>query len=131
MAGIAPASEALPSARRDEQTAAGDPPRSRVRRWAPAALTVVGVAALLWLVYRPWSLNFDARYALLWARDLWSGHAPEYDAAFAPTPHPLQTALSSLALPFGDAADNVAVLGVLVSIGALVWLTFRLGSEPF
>src|SRR3954469_12811327 len=131
MAGIAPASEALPSARRDEQTAAGDPPRSRVRRWAPAALTVVGVAALLWLVYRPWFLNYDARYALLWARDLWQGHAPEYAADFAPTPHPLQTAVSSLALPFGDAADDLAVIGILVSFGVLVWLAFALGAQLF
>src|SRR3954447_7100304 len=131
MAGIAPASEALPSSRRDEQTAAGDPRRGRVRRWAPAALTVVGVAALLWLVYRPWFLNYDARYALLWARDLWTGHAPEYDAAFAPTPHPLQTALSSLALPFGDGADDLATLGILLAFGALVWLSYRLGAELF
>jgi hypothetical protein len=86
---------------------------------------------VLWIVYRPWSLNFDARYALLWAHDLWTGHAPEYDAAFAPTPHPLQTALSSLALPFGEGADDVAVVAVLLSFGALVWLTFRLGAELF
>jgi hypothetical protein len=94
-------------------------------------LTVAGVAALLWLLYRPWFLNYDARYALLWARDLWTGHAPEYGASFAPTPHPLQTAISSLALPFGDAADDVATVGILLSFGALVWLAFRLGSELF
>jgi hypothetical protein len=131
MAGIAPASEAPTGARRDDQAATAAPPRSRLRRVGPAALTIAGVAALLWLLYRPWFLNYDARYALLWARDLWTGHAPEYDAAFAPTPHPLQTAVSSLALPFGDAADDVATLGILLAFGALVWLTFRLGAELF
>src|SRR3954449_7990165 len=131
MAGIAPASEALPSARRDHATPAGEPPRGRLRRWAPALLTIAGVAALMWLLYRPWFLNYDARYALLWARDLWTGHAPEYRAAFAPTPHPLQTAISSLALPFGDAADDLATVGILLCFGALVWLAFQLGAELF
>src|SRR3954468_798053 len=131
MAGIAPASEAPTGARRDDQAATGAPPRSRLRRFGPAALTIAGVAALMWLLYRPWFLNYDARYALLWARDLWTGHAPQYDAAFAPTPHPLQTAVSSLALPFGDAADDLATLGILLAFGALVWLTYRLGAELF
>src|SRR4051812_41525847 len=36
---------------------------------APAAVVIVRVALLLKLVYRPWHLNYDARYALLWARD--------------------------------------------------------------
>jgi hypothetical protein len=111
--------------------AAGGPQQPALRRFAPAALTIVGVAALLWIVYRPWYLNYDARYALLWARDLWQGHTPEYLADFAPTPHPLQTAISSLALPFGDAADDLAVIGILVSFGVLVWLAFALGAELF
>src|SRR3954452_14946054 len=130
MAGIAPGSEAVNSARRE----AGAPPpggRPPLARWAPMLVTVAGVAALLWLVYRPWFLNYDARYSLLWARDLWTGHAPEYTASFAPTPHPLQTAVSSLALPFGEAADDVATLGILLCFGALVWLAFRLGAELF
>jgi hypothetical protein len=132
MAGIAPASEAVTRARRAGGAAAGGgTPRSRLRRSAPALATIFGVAGLMWLVYRPWFLNYDARYALLWARDLWTGHAPEYTSAFAPTPHPLQTAVSSLALPFGDAADDVATLGILLAFGVLVWLAYRLGAELF
>jgi hypothetical protein len=116
--------------------AAASPPKSdamtgAVRRALPALVTIPGIAAVLWLVYRPWFLNYDARYALLWARDLWQGHAPEYTADFAPTPHPLQTAVSSLALPFGEAADDVAVLGMLLCFGALVWLAYRLGAQLF
>ena len=42
-------------------------PHSRV---LPAVATVVGVAVLLRLVYEPWFLNYDARYALVWARDI-------------------------------------------------------------
>jgi hypothetical protein len=132
MAGIASASEAMMSAQREDRPAAGGgSPRARLRRLAPALATILGVALALWLVYRPWFANYDARYALLWARDLWTGHAPDYTAAFAPTPHPLQTAVSSLALPFGDAADDVATLGILLSFGVLVWLAYRLGAELF
>ena len=44
------------------------------RRLAPAAAISVVVALALDLVYRPLSLNSDARYALLWAQDLSNGH---------------------------------------------------------
>ena len=68
---------------------------------------MVGVAALLKLVYGPWYLNYDARYALLWARDALHGLTPEYKADFAPTPHPLETARRARsALPFGDGGDR-------------------------
>ena len=104
---------------------------ARAARLAPAALTAAAVAVLLDVVYGPWYLNYDARYALLWARDLAHGFAPEYRAAFAPTPHPGQTAVALLALPFGAAADDLLVLAVLLAFGALVYLTYRLGAELF
>lgn len=105
--------------------------RNRVLRLAAPLATVVGVAGLLRLLYDPWYLNYDARYSLLWAGDLWHGLKPDYGADFAPTPHPLQTAVSSLALPFGNSADQVLTWIVLLSFGALVWLVYRLGSELF
>jgi len=105
--------------------------RAAAARFAPAVVTSAVVAAVLYLLYAPWFLNYDARYALLWAHDLAQGFAPEYEADFAPTPHPLQTAFGLLALPFGDASDNVLVAAVLLSFGALVFLAFRLGSELF
>ncbi len=100
-------------------------------RWLPAVVTIVGVAVVMYLVYDPWYLNYDARYALLWAHDLWHGFTPEYTADFAPTPHPLEMVIGSLALPFGDGADRAMVWVVLLSFGALVWLSFRLGAELF
>ncbi len=100
-------------------------------RWLPAAATIVGVAALMYLVYDPWYLNYDARYALLWAHDLWHGATPDYTADYAPTPHPLQMAVSSFALPFGDHADSVLAGMMLLCFGALVYLTFALGGELF
>lgn len=102
-----------------------------LRRSLPAASTIVAVAVLARLVYNPWYLNYDARYALLWARDFWHGFNPDFLADFAPTPHPLSTALSSLALPFGHAGDQVIVWLVLLGFGALVWLSYRLGAQLF
>jgi hypothetical protein len=105
--------------------------RASLSRLLPAVATVTGVAVVLRVVYDPWFLNYDARYSLLWARDVWTGHKPDYLADFAPTPHPLQTAVSSLALPFGDASDQVVTWMVLLCFGALVWLTYRLGAALF
>ncbi len=102
-----------------------------VRRLAPAAATSVLVAIVLDLIYGPWFLNYDARYALLWAQDLANGHAPEYEADFAPTPHPLQTAFGLLALPFGEASDDIFTFATLLAFGALVYLVFALGRELF
>jgi hypothetical protein len=103
-------------------------------RWRPvlgAVATAAGVAVLLAAVYRPSFVNYDAMYALLWARDAWEGFAPEYAADFAPTPHPLATALSSLALPLGHGADLAVLWAMLLSFGALVYLAYRLGAELF
>ncbi len=102
-----------------------------LRRALPAAGTIVVAAVVLRLVYDPWFLNYDARYALLWAHDVWHGFTPDYTAPFAPTPHPLSTAISSLALPFGDGGDQLVLWLVLLGFGATVWLAYRLGSELF
>src|SRR3712207_8377881 len=95
--------------------------RVRLAPLLPCALTIVGIAAVLRVVFDGWYLNYDARYALLWARDAWTGHLPEYTADFAPTPHTLQMAVSSLALPFGDASDDIVGFIVLLCFRALVW----------
>ena len=102
-----------------------------LRRALPLAATMLGVAVALRLIFEPWFLNYDARYALLWARDFWQGQTPEYTADFAPTPHPLQMAYSSLALPFGEVADDILVFFGLLLFGALVYVIYRLGKEIF
>ncbi len=83
------------------------------------------------VAYDAWYLNYDARYGLLWARDIARGLTPDYEAPFAPTPHPLSTAWSALALPFGQDGDRLMVWFVLLSFGALVYLAYRLGAELF
>jgi hypothetical protein len=106
-------------------------PRAALIRLLPATATIVGIAGLLRVVYDPWYMNYDARYALLWARDAWTGFMPEFKADFAPTPHPLSTLVSSLGLPFGHGGDAVIVWITLLSFGLLVWLVFRLGEVLF
>jgi hypothetical protein len=106
-------------------------PSRGARRWVPAVATTVGVALLLFVVYAPTYVNYDAQWALAWAHDAWHGFLPEYTADFAPTPHPLATAVSSLALPFGSEADTVILWLTLLSFGALVFLTYRLGEVLF
>jgi hypothetical protein len=101
------------------------------KRLLPAAATVVGVAVLLKLLFGPWYLNYDARYALLWARDLTRGLTPEYTADFAPTPHPLETAVSVLAAPFGDDGAAIMLWLILLAFGLLTWLVYRLGTVLF
>jgi len=105
--------------------------RPMLRSVLPPLLVIVGVAVLCGLAYAPWYLNYDTRYALVWAHDLWHGFSPEYTAAFAPTPHPLWTAAASLALPFGEHADDAMAWLVLGSFGVVIWLTYRLGEELF
>ena len=102
-----------------------------LRRFGPPALVAVVVAALMQLVYDPWYLNYDARYALVWAQDLTHGFLPEYKADYAPTPRPFQTVLGLIATPFGDAADNVMTWFALLSLGVLAWLLYRLGETLF
>jgi len=104
--------------------------RTRLR-FLPALGTVLGVAVLLKIVYGPWFLNYDARYALVWARDLATGLTPDYEGPFAPTPHPLETAASLVAVPFGTGGDALMLWAALLCFGVLVWLAFALGRELF
>ena len=91
--------------------------RAALRRALPGVGVAVALAALVRLVYAPWYGNYDVRYALLWARDILHGHTPDYEAGFAPTPHPLSIAWSAIGLPFGDSAGSVMVMVSLVGLG--------------
>src|SRR3954471_13089612 len=105
--------------------------RPMLRSVLPYVVVVACVGALVVVLYDPWYLNYDTRYALLWARDLVHGLTPAYTADFAPTPHPLWTAIAGVALLFGDYANDAMTAFVLVSFGTLVWLVYKLGEELF
>jgi hypothetical protein len=112
--------------------ATASPSRPATRAVArPAIAAVAACAVVLYVAYGPSYINYDAQYALLWARDAWTGFSPDYTADFAPTPHPLATAVSSLALPLGHDADLAMLWLILILFGYLGWLTYRLGAELY
>lgn len=126
----APHSAAAPPADAPAQPGARPRAHRPAATFAAAVATVVGVAVALRLAFDQY-LNYDARYALLWGRDLARGLKPDYTADFAPTPHPLETVVSILAVPFGDGADPLLEWLILACFGLLVWLTYRLGEQLF
>ena len=105
----------------------------RARRLAPAAATsaVVAVAARPASTGRGSSTTTPATRCCGRSDLAQRPHAASTRRDFAPTPHPLQTAFSLLALPFGDAADDVLTFATLLAFGALVYLAFALGAELF
>lgn len=105
--------------------------RELIRSNLPAFLTIVGAPLVLFLIYgRPY-LNYDASYSLVWANDIAHGLTPDYNGYIAPTPHPLQTLVSFLALPLGSLTEDVLAWTVMLAFGVLVWVVYRLGSELF
>lgn len=96
-----------------------------------ALATIVGVPLLLRLVYGAPFLNYDASYSLVWARDIAHGFTPDYKGFIAPTPHPLQTFASFLALPLGDATTTVLAWLVMLCFGGIVYIVFLLGRQLF
>jgi hypothetical protein len=98
------------------------------KRALPAAATILLVAVLMWVIYDPWYLNYDARYALDWARDIVHGFTPDFEAPYAPTPHPFSIGLSFLGVALGD---WVIPWLVLLGFGTLVWLSYLLGARLF
>jgi hypothetical protein len=97
-----------------------------------ALTTIVGVTLLLRLVYGAPFLNYDASYSLVWARDIAHGLTPDYNGFIAPTPHPLQTFASFLALPLGTGATTtVLAYAVMLCFGGIVYVVFLLGRQLF
>ena len=97
----------------------------------PAVAVIVGVPLIYWLVYGPPYLNYDASYSLLWAHDIAHGFTPDYKDFIAPTPHPLQTFVSFLALPLGSATAGALAWLVMLCFGGLCWVVYKIGKELF
>ncbi|MEA2357999.1 MAG: hypothetical protein QOI62_1259 [Solirubrobacteraceae bacterium] len=99
-----------------------------MRRGKAIAWTVVlGLAA--WALVGRGLVNYDTLYALVWGRDLAHGTLPDYDVSLAPTPHPLATLAGAILSPLGAAGAIGATLVLAFAwLGALGWVTFRLGE---
>jgi hypothetical protein len=101
------------------------------RRWELAgALAVLLAAAATWAI-APTYPNYDSYYHLVWGRELLDGLEPSFEAYAAPTQHPLYVALGAALSLLGEGADRALVLLCLLSQGALVLGTYRLGAATF
>lgn len=87
------------------------------------AITVVGVALLCRARY----VGYDDAWAALWGEQLASGQLPDYDAPFAPTPHPLANLISSLASSLGIPAGETLLGSTIVAFCAAVLLLLAAG----
>jgi hypothetical protein len=103
---------------------------SLAERLERPVVAVAAVAAVVWWALVPTYPNYDAYYHLVWGREVLDGALPSFEAYAAPTPHPLELAVTTLLAPF-DAADRVLVLVTLLALVALAWGTWRLGLALF
>ena len=94
-----------------------------------AAAALVGLAVFAFFGHA--FLNYDSFYALLWGSDLAHGRSPDFEAAVAPTPHPLLVLVSVPLSVVGDAAEDVLLAAGLLALGLLAVGLFRLGQELF
>ena len=99
-----------------------------MRRGKAIAWTVV-LGLVAWALAGRGLANYDTLYSLVWGRDLAHGRLPDYDVSLAPTPHPLATLAGALLAPLGATGAVDATLALaFVSLGALGWVTYRLGE---
>jgi hypothetical protein len=103
-------------------------PSSRLP-WIAFGLLCAALLALF-LVY-PTYPNYDSYYALLWAREIWDGQKPVFDAFRAPTEHPLAILFSMFLTPLGQGADRVVVFCAMASVAALAAGMYQLAKIAF
>lgn len=103
-------------------------PSSRLPWIAFGLLCAVLLA--LFLVF-PTYPNYDSYYALLWAREVWDGQRPVFDAFRAPTEHPLAILFSLVLTPFGQGVDRFVVLCAMASVAALAAGMYQLAKLAF
>lgn len=107
------------------------PPMTWRRRALGDVLAASALALAAALVLGPSFLNYDTYYSLVWGADLLDGRRPVYAVPFAPTPHPLASAVGALLSPLGDAAEEVLIAVGLLGLGAIAVGLYRLGAELF
>ncbi|MGH2962993.1 MAG: hypothetical protein ACRDL3_12495 [Solirubrobacterales bacterium] len=104
--------------------------KSRITWLVPLAW-IAGIAVALWLAFRHGFANYDTFYALVWGDEVAHGESPDLDVLLPPTPHPLATLAGIVLSPLGDGAEDAVVAIAFGSLGAIGYLTYRLGAEWF
>src|SRR3954454_21278276 len=91
-----------------------------------------GLALALWLAWGHGFANYDALYSLIWGGELAHGHGPSFDVSLAPTPHPLANLVGLALSPLSPQAGETALVVIaFVSLGAVGWLVYALGTRWF
>jgi hypothetical protein len=99
-----------------------------VRRGKAIGWTLL-LGLVAWALVGRGLVNYDTLYALVWGRDLTHGQLPDYDVSLAPTPHPLATLAGAILSVLGaSAAIDATIVLAFVFLGALGWITYRLGE---
>lgn len=107
------------------------PRRALVERVPLIAFVVLCAGLLALFLAYPTYPNYDSYYGLLWAREIWDGHKPVFDAFRAPTEHPLSILFGLFLVPFGDGVDRVVVLCSMASVAALAAGMYQLAKVAF
>lgn len=96
---------------------------------AAGAALAAGAVVLFFAV--PTYPGLDSYYHLVWGRELLGGESPSFDGYRAPTHHPLWVLVGGLLSLLGGDGERLMVLVALVSLVALLWGLYRLGSGLF
>jgi hypothetical protein len=97
-----------------------------------ALVAVVAGAIALRLAIGVGFVNYDSLFSLVWGQQIARGESPAYGVPLAPTPHPLLELLGVILAPLGAAATLTIVVAIaFLSLAALGYLTFRLGTDWF
>ena len=89
-----------------------------MRTWWPV-LAVTALALALAFGLGPGYAGYDASWSLVWGHEIAAGTMPSYEAAVAPTPHPLANAVATVLSPLGDGGEDALVALSFLSLAAL------------
>lgn len=100
-------------------------------RAAAYCLALVVLAVALRLVYGPADPGYDARFALVWGRELAHLQSPDYGSVLSPTSHPLANLVGLVASLFGGSGP--AVLNGLswLALAGVGIAAFAVGRRTF
>ncbi len=96
-----------------------------------SGLAVLVLAGLGRLLYGGGAIGYDASFALVWGRQIAHGSLPQFKSPVAPTPHPLANIASAPLSLLGDHAFAAVLALSFLSLAALTWFGFELGSRLF
>jgi hypothetical protein len=101
------------------------------RRALAYAIAVVLLAFLLWGVYGPAEVGYDARFSLVWGHELGHLQSADYGAQLSPTSHPLANLLGFVASLFGRSGPGVLAALSFVALSGLGVAAFAIGTRSF